>query len=212
MKLKDYLQGRMPKEKDLTAPMSSERADAYDRGYNAAILELGEIEIDLPQTPIKKWGDYCGESGKLPQTRLDESLLDSKEFYDLMQIYRHMPVEKQDAVCKAYDDVKKYIQRFFKPVKEELDEKNIIASINELSWEYDENPEAKGLTRNEFVGKKLYQRLSLPPKPEVPSLGEMLDAHRIKNFPACNKDKFLPTPEEIRIAAAIRDMLVSRKP
>ena len=37
---------------------------------------------------------------------------DTKEFYDLMQWYRHSPITDQDATYKSYEEVKKYIENF----------------------------------------------------------------------------------------------------
>jgi len=42
-----------------------------------------------------------------------EDLLNSEEFYNLMQIYRNAPVEYQDAVIQSFEDVKKYILDIF---------------------------------------------------------------------------------------------------
>lgn len=41
---------------------------------------------------------------------MNTDFLDSREFYDLMQIYRHAPFVSQEVVFNAYCEVKKYIK------------------------------------------------------------------------------------------------------
>lgn len=40
--------------------------------------------------------------------------LESQEFYDLMQVYRHTPILYQKSTTKAFEDVKKYIRKLLK--------------------------------------------------------------------------------------------------
>jgi hypothetical protein len=44
-----------------------------------------------------------------------EDVLESEEFYLLMQAYRHMPVGLCKEVGKAYEDVKAFIRENFTP-------------------------------------------------------------------------------------------------
>jgi len=40
---------------------------------------------------------------------MNKELLESEEFYSLMQAYRHAPINNQAGVTQAYEDVKKYL-------------------------------------------------------------------------------------------------------
>jgi len=42
-----------------------------------------------------------------------QELLDSQEFYELLQMYRHCPVANQDMVCAFFEDVKDFIAKHF---------------------------------------------------------------------------------------------------
>ena len=46
-----------------------------------------------------------------------QEYLDSKEFFDLMQIYRHTPVSQQADVIRAFEDVKSYIIKMVEELK-----------------------------------------------------------------------------------------------
>lgn len=39
--------------------------------------------------------------------------LDSEEFYNLMQVYRHTPIGDQEAAVKAFEDVKTFVKNKF---------------------------------------------------------------------------------------------------
>ena len=41
---------------------------------------------------------------------LDE-ILDGQDFYNLMQIYRHMPIEEQTFTVIAFENVKEFIKK-----------------------------------------------------------------------------------------------------
>lgn len=41
-----------------------------------------------------------------------EDPLESEEFYNLMQRYRHFPIERQDLVIAAFEDVKAWIREY----------------------------------------------------------------------------------------------------
>ena len=43
--------------------------------------------------------------------------LGSKEFYELMQMYRYAPITQQVYVIKAYEDVKSYIIKMVEELK-----------------------------------------------------------------------------------------------
>ena len=43
--------------------------------------------------------------------------LDSKEFYELMQMYRHTPVSYPAMVVQAFEDVKSYIIKMVEELK-----------------------------------------------------------------------------------------------
>jgi hypothetical protein len=48
----------------------------------------------------------------------DDDLLETEEFYNLMQEYRHAPIANQDAVVAAYEAVKEYLRRCLRSLKE----------------------------------------------------------------------------------------------
>jgi len=42
---------------------------------------------------------------------MKKDILETQEFYDLMQAYRMMPITRQELVIKAYENVKKFIRK-----------------------------------------------------------------------------------------------------
>ena len=46
-----------------------------------------------------------------------QEYLDSKEFFDLMQNYRHAPITQQVYVIRAYEEVKSYIIKMVEELK-----------------------------------------------------------------------------------------------
>ena len=41
--------------------------------------------------------------------------LESQEFYELMQAYRHVPLADQKSVVSAFENIKKFIRKNYKP-------------------------------------------------------------------------------------------------
>ena len=87
--------------------------------------KFGKRECGV-STWYQKVCDVCGDEkqcteprdfGHLSETKMRkfiaEDLLNSEEFYNLMQLYRNAPVEYQDAVIQSFEDVKKYILDIF---------------------------------------------------------------------------------------------------
>lgn len=50
--------------------------------------------------------------GTVPEPAVD---VESQEFYELMQSYRHMPPGNQAAVCMAFEAVKKFVRGIAQP-------------------------------------------------------------------------------------------------
>ena len=44
--------------------------------------------------------------------------LDEEEFYELMQSYRHMPLQEDRAIIKAFEDVKEFVRDYIKSLLE----------------------------------------------------------------------------------------------
>ena len=70
--------------------------------------------------------------------------VECEEFYNLMQIYRHSPITKQEETVVAYENVKEYIERLLKrremETKKRLYEDYMIGNVAELhEWEESED-------------------------------------------------------------------------
>ena len=75
--------------------------------------QIANIEFDITSskasaTPMGLFRQHC-EDLLTERRELVESL-DSQEFYELMQAYRHAPLSDQDAVTAAFDAVKAFIR------------------------------------------------------------------------------------------------------
>lgn len=53
--------------------------------------------------------------------KLDDDPLESQEFFDLMQAYRHTSLASQTTVCRRFEEVKDYVRnQVVKPIADEL--------------------------------------------------------------------------------------------
>jgi len=57
-----------------------------------------------------------------------EDLLEKKEFYELMQTYRHIDISNQLGVTYAFEQVKEFIKNNFEPKQANPTENRVIAS------------------------------------------------------------------------------------
>ena len=50
---------------------------------------------------------------------MEQDILDTVDFFDLMQNYRIASMSNQENVIKRYEEVKKFIRENFKPIEKE---------------------------------------------------------------------------------------------
>lgn len=53
-----------------------------------------------------------------------DDFIESKEFYDLMQLYRHAPISDQIGVVVAFESVKQYVRKGLTELQAQLAEAN----------------------------------------------------------------------------------------
>jgi len=57
---------------------------------------------------------------KLYEEQEEDDILDDIDFYELCNIYRHMPLGNQKKTTEAFEDIKKFIRENFLPKNEEI--------------------------------------------------------------------------------------------